>query len=420
MYNKIINDHQDQMLKDIEKLVNIPSIRDLSSSMEGKPFGENIAFAMSEFEIIAKRLGFKVSKNDGFTMIAQIGDLDDHVGVLAHIDVVEANENDWITPPFKMSIREGVLYGRGVNDDKGPLIAALYAAYFVSLKTKGWKRSIRIIVGGAEETTWECVDHYFKTHKQPDWAFSPDGNFPIVNGEMGVLQLSLKFKKESTETYSSSPRLNYLCHNFKVNNVVYEGDRHLSRNPQRGRNAIDVYFSEASISKSSINDFIKDMLHDEYNGRRLKINKSHESMNDLSVCMMSLNTDGNTHELCLDVRYPINTSAKTIKERFTELSKEYSFDFEVIKVMEPIFVDEKSELIQSLKNAYEEVMDEPAEVLTKGGASYARVLERGVAFGATFEGEDPRPHMSNENISIKSLMKACEIYCHSLEKLVSK
>lgn len=74
-------------------------------------------------------------------------------------------------------------------------------------------------------------------------------------------------------------------------------------------------------------------------------------------------------------------------------------------------MEEDSPLIRGLKQAYEAVTGEPARLLTKGGASYARVLNNGVAFGAAFEGEDTLPHMPNECARLVSLEKAMEIYC---------
>ncbi len=420
MYKVKIDNLKEEIIKDIEILVSIPSVRDLSSQSLSAPFGKNIRLAMNEFMNIAQRMGFTVVDYDGYAISAQLGDFEEHIGILAHIDVVEANETDWDTAPFKMTIRDGIIYGRGVNDDKGPLIGALYAAKLAYESSPTIKRSVRLIVGGAEETSWECMDYYFKHNPQPLYGFSPDGNFPIVNGEMGVLQVSLQFNEVGVELYHSEPRLNFLCHDLKVNNKQYLGDKHLSRNPQRGLNAIDSYFNREKAGDSHVNSFIKKFLNNDYKGEKLQIAKQHEVMNDLSVCMMSLNSNENGYELCLDIRYPISLSSDEILGHIKKLKEENHFELEVIKNIPPLYVTEQSPLIESLKEAYFEVMKIPAEVLTKGGASYARVLETGVAFGATFEGEDPRPHMSNERMPVASLLKATEIYAVAIENLLTK
>lgn len=421
MYKSKISNLEENIIQDIATLVAIPSVRDLSTAEVNAPFGKQIRLAMDAFMLIAESLGFKVKDHEGYAISAQLGDYDEYIGVLAHIDVVEAQEQDWISEAFKMDIRDGVMYGRGVNDDKGPLIGALYAAKIAYENVKIHKRSVRVIVGGAEETTWECMEYYFKHNPQPIFGFSPDGNFPIVNGEMGVMQLALRFKESVVDVYESSPRLNFLCHEFKVNGESYLGDKHLSRNPQRGKNAIDEYFNKSTFNKNSrVNRFISEKLNNDYKGERIGLALSHEEMLDLSVCMMSLNTVEDGYELCIDVRYPISITKDEILKQIDSLGVQYDFEVQLIKNMNPLFVSKNSELITTLQAAYQDVTGDFAQTLTKGGASYARVLDAGVAFGATFEGEDPRTHMSNEKMAVSSLLKATEIYAIAIEKLITK
>ncbi|HCW74622.1 MAG TPA: hypothetical protein DHM90_13510 [Clostridiaceae bacterium] len=56
-------------------------------------------------------------------------------------------------------------------------------------------------------------------------------------------------------------------------------------------------------------------------------------------------------------------------------------------------------------------------MLTKGGASYARTLDNGVAFGPTFPGETANSHLENERLSLSSIQCAMEIWIQSLEIL---
>ncbi len=119
-----------------------------------------------------------------------------------------------------------------------------------------------------------------------------------------------------------------------------------------------------------------------------------KEMGTTSVCLMSLESNQDVFELCVDVRYVKSVDEEELIKRLTEIAKEYTVDLEILKRKKLLYVPEDSELIQSLKRAYQQVTGEKAQVFTKGGASYARVLDRGVAFGATFEGEDPKPHMA--------------------------
>lgn len=74
-----------------------------------------------------------------------------------HYDVVPADppadrdsENKWTTDPFKMEGRNGYLHGRGVSDNKGPIMAALYAVTDL-LQAKQLDSDIIFLIEGEEE-----------------------------------------------------------------------------------------------------------------------------------------------------------------------------------------------------------------------------------------------------------------------------
>ena len=136
-----------------------------------------------------------------------------------------------------------------------------------------------------------------------------------------------------------------------------------------------------------------------------------------SVCPMSLSTRNGMFELCVDVRYVKSTNEQVLLQTLRQLALDYGCDLEILRHKRLLYVEEDSILFKSLKTAYERVTGECAEVFTKGGASYARVLNHGVAFGATFPNEDPHPHMPNECMPVASLLKACEIYYEALIEL---
>ncbi|MDZ5033940.1 M20/M25/M40 family metallo-hydrolase, partial [Clostridium perfringens] len=159
---------------------------------------------------------------------------------------------------------------------------------------------------------------------------------------------------------------------------------------------------------------------DDFYGEKIGLYREDKEMGKSSICPMTIKWENGKGEVSLDYRYPKNIESSEIKNRFYELSKEYKFDVEIEREKKLLYVSNDSELIIALKEAYKRVMNEEANTITKGGASYARVLKNGVAFGATFEGEEPNPHMPNENMSIDSLMKATEIYCEALYRLACK
>jgi len=72
--------------------------------------------------------------------------------LLAHVDVVPATGQPWTVPAFKLTEKDGYLYGRGVNDDKG-MAAAIVAIAIEAARTKPpLSRDLILAVTAGEET----------------------------------------------------------------------------------------------------------------------------------------------------------------------------------------------------------------------------------------------------------------------------
>jgi acetylornithine deacetylase/succinyl-diaminopimelate desuccinylase-like protein len=74
--------------------------------------------------------------------------------LLAHIDVVPANREDWSVDPFKLTEQDGYFYARGSGDDK--YMAAAFVTNLIKYKKEGYKPDRDIIV--ALETDEEILD----------------------------------------------------------------------------------------------------------------------------------------------------------------------------------------------------------------------------------------------------------------------
>ncbi len=435
-----IESYKEEYLADLKALTAIPSVRDPETAGPGAPFGKGIRQAFDCFLDIAERCGFQTEDCGGYACHAQAGGQKEYIGALGHLDVVGILQPDaWKTPPFTLSRDGDMLYARGVNDDKGPLLAALYAARIVMDSGAELKRSIRVIAGGAEETTWECMEHYFAEHPQPSMGFSPDGNFPIVNGEKGILKYDLVFRAKEPrrdggyrlKKISCGTLENYVCSELSVcakrqgkkEELNWTGKQSLSRNPQRGENALwkfAEYFSGKPMDEPEAERlvrFLKECFAGDDYGKKSGLYAEDPEMGSTSVCPTGLCRKEDGLHLYLDIRYPKSSSEERLNRRMEELALQYGFHAAVCSRKRLLYVPEDSELIRALKGAYEAATGEKAHVFTKGGASYARTLDCGVAFGATFEGEETHPHMPNECMALSSIWRAMEIYCESFWRL---
>jgi succinyl-diaminopimelate desuccinylase len=68
------------------------------------------------------------------------------------------------------------------------------------------EKKVRLILGLDEETGWKGMEYYLKRVKHPDFGFSPDGEFPAIHGEMGLLILtSLRSSENQRQARKGSP-----------------------------------------------------------------------------------------------------------------------------------------------------------------------------------------------------------------------
>lgn len=143
---------QKQMLRDLKGLLSIASTNgDAGAIDEMTPLGKNINDAIDYMLAVGKRFGFETQNLDGCCGIIDMGEGEEMVGVLVHIDTVPVGEG-WRVDPFDGTVIDGKVYGRGTNDDKGPAMVALYA--MKALKDSGVpvNKRIRLIIGGDEES----------------------------------------------------------------------------------------------------------------------------------------------------------------------------------------------------------------------------------------------------------------------------
>ena len=171
------------------ELVRIPSVCDEGGG--GYPFGEAIDQALRKALQIAGELGFRTQYGEGgYYGYAEIGEGTEMLGILGHLDVVPPGKlKDWDRDPFDPVEKDGMLYGRGTQDDKGPMLASLFAVKALMDAGVKFNKRVRFIFGTDEETLWRCINRYKENEEMPGMGFSPDSRFPVTYAEKGLLQL---------------------------------------------------------------------------------------------------------------------------------------------------------------------------------------------------------------------------------------
>lgn len=166
-----IDEHFQDTLKDIQKIVRIKTVKEESTA--GAPFGLGLKKGLEETLNIAKALGFKTVNLDNYIGYAEFGEGEEYIGILGHIDVVpEGDHSKWSVPPYSGEIVGKNMISRGALDNKGPIISALHSMKALKECVPSFNHRVRIIFGTNEESGDEDIKYYLSKEKPPKYAYS--------------------------------------------------------------------------------------------------------------------------------------------------------------------------------------------------------------------------------------------------------
>ena len=167
----------------LAKLVSYNTVADKNVPSDKNPV--HIAFKEA-LKAEAQRLGLDYADH-GWTVIIGLGQGSERVGVITHGDVQPVDPSKWKKSPFVLdrTSEPGKLLARGAEDDKGPIATAMYA--MKSIKDKGLPLSKRIelYVYMGEESDWQPLVEFLKTHQPPQVNITLDAEYPAVTAEKG-------------------------------------------------------------------------------------------------------------------------------------------------------------------------------------------------------------------------------------------
>ncbi|MED3662512.1 dipeptidase PepV [Ureibacillus terrenus] len=452
---------KEALIQDLRQLIQIESVLDEEHQSDEAPFGEGPKRALLWLLSKAEQDGFKVKNVDHYAGHIEMGEGEEILGILCHVDVVPAG-NDWTYPPFQGVLKDGKLYGRGSIDDKGPTMAAYYAMKMVKESGIPLSKKVRMIIGTDEESGFRCVEHYFQKEAMPDIGFAPDADFPLINAEKGIalLQFSQTDPLSSEEqliSFQAGNRHNMVPDFAKavVKNVsedlevqfnkwfkeydreatfTCEGERVIitvsgksahAMEPEKGKNVAVVlaqflsHHLTTDASKAFVT-FIADVFGDVY-GNALGLDYADEvsGPTTLNAGVVSFDSQ-NGGNILVSMRYSVTYPYEEKMKKASEHLLKYPFSLHVLSNSMPHYIPEEDEFIQTLLRVYRRYTGDDRKPLSTGGGTYARVLKKGVAFGSLFPGEPDVAHQKDEYVVIDNLVKAAAIYAESIVELAAK
>lgn len=437
----------DDIVRVARSLIRVRSIRE--APQPGAPFGMGVRHAFDAFRGEAERLGLRTVRDyDGYAIEVEIGQGEEIVGVLVHLDTV-AEGDGWTVSPLGGVVEHGRLFGRGALDDKGPAAAALCALAAVAQHGPPLRRRVRLIAGGDEESYWSCMEHYLQVAERPTLGFTPDSDFPLVHGEKGGLTLRLERDPRVPQRYlleaglqpnvvpdrarlelaqpvpmaliaeralemgiqlvpdDADPRRRY--------EVLGEG-AHASV-PQRGTNAVR---EAVRLFHDQIADPLLDLLAEDTDGTALGIAHEEPDLGRLTVNLGVVRHDATGTRIWLDVRFPRGVDgmeiASRVQERLRPLGVRVVTEFHA-----PVhWVSPEDPLVQRLLAVYRQHTGDMTPPLTMGGLTYARTLGHAVAFGPALPGRPDVAHQADEHVFVEDLLRAARIYADAIVELAAQ
>lgn len=447
-YCDIAKEHKSELIALLKELVQINSVYDEATISDGAPFGQGIKKALDLMLAEAIKDGFIVENVDGYAgRIILEGKEKERIAILGHLDVVPVGEG-WTYPPFGAEIHDGKLYGRGATDDKGPVVASYIA--LKALKEAGFKpnKTIELILGTDEETGWRGLAYYQTKYDLPKVGFSPDAEFPLINGEKGILRMTLTGPATSDFTLKGGEIFNavigkavattkvdlidefekFLKKENLAGDATFDGEKYIytligktahAMAPQNGINAgtylacfLNQHFNHPTL------ELIANNLHLDFNLNKLGLKTTHPVMGIITNNIGIMDFNNKETKFTFDIRYPEGFEFSRYEEALKNIFGVYGVSFVVNENKVPHYVDPNSSLVQTLYHIYvKHSGDTVNKPMCIGGGTYARALECGVAYGM----EDPTKqsvcHIADEYVELDRLMMAFKIYMEAIYEL---
>lgn len=440
---KLINDNiQQQALDALKNLISHPSYN--QEAAPNAPFGKDIKAALDYMMDLCGKLGFSTYEDpNGYYGYAEIGEGSEIFGIIGHLDTVPAEEIDqWKHHPYTGEIEDGMIYGRGAQDDKGPITAALFAVK--ALVDAGYKfnKKIRIIFGTDEEILWRGIEQYNKHEAPIDMGFSPDAEFPVTYAEKGLQQAYLigpgtkefsvddkvAFNAVPAQAFYNGPKLAEVKqalddfgfeYTDKDDGIVVLGKTiHAMLAPQ-GVNAIlrlGMALDKVFDGFKPL-DFIGKLFKEDATGTNV-LGDVEDDTGHLTFNISSLEINENETRMQIDMRIPSTIDHDALIDKLSNVVANYDLKYEHYDYLAPLHVPVDSKLVQTLMDVYRsETGDVDAQPQISGGATFARTMHNCVAFGGMLPTTPDYMHQMNEQWSVADFTKAMEIYAKAIKEL---
>jgi succinyl-diaminopimelate desuccinylase len=452
---KWLAENEDALLGDLRSLLQIPSLEE--DALPNAPFGQGNRDALDFMLDLSQSAGMSTTDMEGFCGYADTGAGDGLVMVLGHLDVVPVSAG-WKHEPFGAEVDDGWIYARGAVDDKGPTMAAFYAAKAIMAVWPELPCRLRMVYGCNEESGFKCIEHYMKTEESPTFGVAPDAGWPLIHAEKGIADFIVEGSLIQGEMelleINGGQRPNIVideCH-AKVcvadsarahvdekltdswdKNLEFSWDGDVLSITAYGKAAhgsIPYWGDNAAIRAlrflKEISPLSCEKLYEEFfalphlAGRGMGISDADEVSGLLSANLGIIETIEGRVKLTINVRYPVTSKGADLRARNEAFLAKLKGDWGLAEFTDspPLYFDKSYPMVNAITEVYTSETGETPDPGVMGGGTYARAVPNTVAIGTGWAGDGPA-HENDERLKVEHLHKMARIYVHILVRLAT-
>jgi len=449
------SDKEQELVAAASRLIAIPSVT--GEPMPGMPFGEGPARALDEALKIAAEFGLAADHADGYVGTVDLGSQETALHILTHLDVVDGGAGWTVTGPFSPKAADGLLYGRGADDDKGPAAAVLFALRAVKELAVPLRYNARLILGTDEESGFRDIRHYYAAHPYAPYTFSPDAGFPVINIEKGHYRpaFSATWAPETAlprvTAVRGGPRLNVVppqaeavlagltagqaqpfCDRLSLEtnarfcltgqpdglHILCTGTGGHAAEPDKANNALTALLSLLACLPLAQCESTRAILslhalfpHGDNRGRALGIEQSDALSGPLTAAFTMLTLGQSGLEGRLDSRTPLCADDRNCRAAVEARLQRHGFAVTGFAEMKPPHhTPADSPFVKTLLRCYEAYTGHKGACIAIGGGTYVHGIPGGVAFGCSMPGFESNMHGPDERVRIADLMLSCKMF----------
>jgi succinyl-diaminopimelate desuccinylase len=477
--NPWIEKHRDAIIRGLSRLIQFPTVSGSEDPAEQRLFEVSVRGAQRWLVREADSLGMRTRSHGRRGLVIEAGQGRECIGVPLHLDVVPPGEG-WRHPPFSGAVVDNQIWGRGAQDNKGPLMAMFHALAALVDSGRPFRRRVALLLGCGEEVmAWDDVEFLRDHEGAPTFSIVPDCRFPIVVGEKGYITVQLD--AALTQSASSAVSLRSLASGDRPNIVpdaaeamldlsesapsmddvhsaaeafdrahadatieitwpensdrtccvVTRGRRAHASSPQAGRNAlVDLlaFLVEAFGDKldHSTLSLLRHLHADSADvlGAGWGIKSEHDVMGATTACLSVMQIESGCVRALLNVRPVWGLSCDEVLTRMRARVAEW--DGVSVKVAKPMRsfepyladTDAVAENLEALEAAWRSVTGTEPERLSMAGTTYAKVFPRSLGFGPCWSEQDEALfHQIDERTTIEAHLRNVRLYAQALSRL---